>query len=253
MSALTVGWSRAENAADLPRDSSVVVPPRRLTVGWRPMLSSAVLDWDPKDLVVTPGAGVDPGPVEPEPGMPGEPGTPGDPGTPAAPGGGGAAEAGGGASAGAGGATGGGAAGSGASKDAASGTLDVRVAVRRTMSLFREHGLVVDVVAPADAEVSAVLLASVTQRRGSRLVGPTRRRMTRTRKASAKAGKRTRIVLPISTDGRRAIRDYDSLKATLHVVATERGGRKVAAEKPVQLIARAITATPTKEATRKKR
>lgn len=236
MSALTVGWSRAENAADLPRDSSVVEVPRRLTVGWRPMLSSSVLDWDPADLLVTPGAGVepDPGPVDPgTPGAPG-PGAPADPGpapvaAPAAP------------------------AGPGAPKEPAPGALDVRVAVRRTMSLFRENGLVVDVVAPADAEVSAVLMASVTQRRGTRLVGPTRRRMTRTRKASAKAGKRTRIVLPISTDGRRAIRDYDSLKATLHVVATERGGRKVAAEKPVQLIDRTIAAKPKTEARKSKR
>ncbi|HWT95145.1 MAG TPA: hypothetical protein VN238_19265, partial [Solirubrobacteraceae bacterium] len=88
MSKLTVGWSRAENAADLPRDSSVVVPPKRLTVGWRPMLSSSVLDWDPADLLITAGAGVDPDPpVDPGPGTPADPGAPTDPGTPAEPGG----------------------------------------------------------------------------------------------------------------------------------------------------------------------
>jgi len=50
MSMLTIGWERAENAADLPRDSGVVFPEPRMTVGWRPMLNSAVLDWeDPGD------------------------------------------------------------------------------------------------------------------------------------------------------------------------------------------------------------
>jgi hypothetical protein len=46
MSILTIGWERAENAADLPRDSRVVFPEPRMTIGWRPMLNSSVLDWD---------------------------------------------------------------------------------------------------------------------------------------------------------------------------------------------------------------
>jgi hypothetical protein len=46
MSMLTIGWERAENAADLPRDSGVVFPEPRMTVGWRPMLNSSVLDWE---------------------------------------------------------------------------------------------------------------------------------------------------------------------------------------------------------------
>jgi hypothetical protein len=46
MSILTIGWERAENAADLPRDSGVVFPEPRMTIGWRPMLNSSVLDWD---------------------------------------------------------------------------------------------------------------------------------------------------------------------------------------------------------------
>jgi hypothetical protein len=46
MSYLTIGWDRAENAADLPRDSGLVFPEPILTIAWRPMLNSAVLDWD---------------------------------------------------------------------------------------------------------------------------------------------------------------------------------------------------------------
>jgi hypothetical protein len=46
MTIMTIGWERAESAADLPRDSGLVFPPPVLTVAWRPMLSSSVLDWD---------------------------------------------------------------------------------------------------------------------------------------------------------------------------------------------------------------
>lgn len=46
MTPLTIRWERAENAADLPRDSSVVFPAPYMTIAWRPMLSSSVLDWD---------------------------------------------------------------------------------------------------------------------------------------------------------------------------------------------------------------
>jgi hypothetical protein len=49
MSILTIGWERAEDAADLPRDSAVVFPPARMTIAWRPMLSSSVLDWAAAD------------------------------------------------------------------------------------------------------------------------------------------------------------------------------------------------------------
>jgi hypothetical protein len=46
MSYLTIGWDRAENAADLPRDSGLVFPDPPLTIGWRPMLNTSVLDWE---------------------------------------------------------------------------------------------------------------------------------------------------------------------------------------------------------------
>jgi hypothetical protein len=44
---LSIGWDRAENAADLPRDSRVVFPEPPLSIGWRPMLNTSVLDWEP--------------------------------------------------------------------------------------------------------------------------------------------------------------------------------------------------------------
>ena len=50
MSFLTIGWDRAENAADLPRDSGLVFPDPSLTIGWRPMLNTSVLDWDPEEV-----------------------------------------------------------------------------------------------------------------------------------------------------------------------------------------------------------
>jgi hypothetical protein len=46
MTMMTIGWDRAENAADLPRDSGVVFPEPVLTIAWRPMLNSSVLDWE---------------------------------------------------------------------------------------------------------------------------------------------------------------------------------------------------------------
>jgi hypothetical protein len=46
MSILTIAWERAEDAADLPRDSGTVFAPPKLTIAWRPMLNGSVLDWD---------------------------------------------------------------------------------------------------------------------------------------------------------------------------------------------------------------
>jgi hypothetical protein len=43
---MTIGWDRAENAADLPRDSSLVFPDPLMTIGWKPMLNTSVLDWE---------------------------------------------------------------------------------------------------------------------------------------------------------------------------------------------------------------
>lgn len=51
---LSIGWSRAENACDLPQDSGEVFPDPPLTVAWKPMLNSAVLDWEAEDLLPSP-------------------------------------------------------------------------------------------------------------------------------------------------------------------------------------------------------
>jgi hypothetical protein len=49
MSYLTIGWDRAENAAGLPRDSGLVFPESLLTIAWRPMLNTSVLDWEQEE------------------------------------------------------------------------------------------------------------------------------------------------------------------------------------------------------------
>ena len=46
MTTLTIAWERAEDAADLPRDSGLVFAPPRMTIAWKPMLNGSVLDWD---------------------------------------------------------------------------------------------------------------------------------------------------------------------------------------------------------------
>jgi hypothetical protein len=54
MNMLTIGWERAENAAAMPQDSGLVFPDPPLTIAWRPMLNSSVLDWDqPADPTAT--------------------------------------------------------------------------------------------------------------------------------------------------------------------------------------------------------
>jgi hypothetical protein len=46
---MTITWERAENAADLPRDSGLVFPEPAMTIAWRPMLNTAVLDWQSEE------------------------------------------------------------------------------------------------------------------------------------------------------------------------------------------------------------
>ena len=43
MSFMSIGWEPAESTADLPRDSGLVFPDARMTVGWKPMLGTSVL------------------------------------------------------------------------------------------------------------------------------------------------------------------------------------------------------------------
>ena len=46
---MTIGWEPAESTADLPRDSGLVFPEPPLTIGWRQMLNTSVLDWEPEE------------------------------------------------------------------------------------------------------------------------------------------------------------------------------------------------------------
>ena len=212
MSKLTVAWDRAENAAYLP-PSGVVYPPAKLTVAWRPIINSSVLDWDPADLLVTPGAGAD---AAPAPGAgAGAPGTPA-PGTPAP----------GGASPGP----------TTPRPKCAPGAPDIRVGLRRTPSLFRKDGLSFEVIAPADANVRAALTA-VTGNGTGRVVRPrARRKLTRTVTKTVRCGKRQRIRLPIALEGRRAIKEHARLQATLEIVMTYKGAKPVTVKRSVLLV-----------------
>ncbi len=49
MSLMTIGWAPAESTADLPRDSAIVFPEARMTVGWKPMLGTSALAWEADD------------------------------------------------------------------------------------------------------------------------------------------------------------------------------------------------------------
>jgi hypothetical protein len=221
MSKLTIGWERAENAAYLPEDSRVVFPPAKLTVPWRPMLQSSVLDWDPADLLVSPGAGVE-APVAPEsPGSQESPGSPAAPGAPAGavPGSPGPQP-------------------STPTSKAPPGVKapDVRVGVRRTSRLFRRDGLTFEVIAPVDATVRAVLVARTPGKRDGRLTLPAvRRKLTKTATKTVRGGARQRIRLRISIEGKRAIGDYARLEATLELAFTYKGGAKVTVQRKVVL------------------
>jgi hypothetical protein len=123
---MTIAWDRLDNMALLPEDSSVVTPPPITTIAWTPMLGPTIFDYDPADMLVTPGAGEEVV-APPESGSPpGE--SPGAPGKPAAP--------------------------------------RVVVAARRSKKLFLKEGFPVHVHAAAPARVRAVLRAKVPARKG---------------------------------------------------------------------------------------
>ncbi len=209
MAKLTVGWERAEDAAYLPTDSSIVTVPSKLTVDWKPMLNTSVLDWDPADLSITPGAGAEVAPAPPaEETTPTAAAAPAvtvtAPGAPAAPG--------------------------------APLPPDIRVTVRRTAGLLRKDGLAFEVLAPADASIRAVLTAPVERMtsRGKRQT--VRRKLTKTRTATVFSKVRRRFTLKISAQGIRAVREYDRIEATLEVQVTYRG------HKPMLLRRRVVVA-----------
>jgi hypothetical protein len=124
---MTIEWDRLDNMALLPEDSSVVTPPPITTIAWTPMLGPTIFDYDPSDMVVTPGAGEEVAP-------------PAEGGTPPA-----------------------GEAPGGPTKPSRPGTI---VAARRSKKLFLKEGLIVNVDADAPARVRAVLRAKVPARKG---------------------------------------------------------------------------------------
>jgi hypothetical protein len=123
---MTIAWDRLDNMALLPEDSSVVIPAPITTIAWTPMLGPTIFDYDPADMVVTPGAGevVTP-PAEGGPPAGEAPGGPVKPGRPR--------------------------------------TI---VAARRGKKLFLKEGLFVHVDTEAPARVRAVLRAKVPARKG---------------------------------------------------------------------------------------
>lgn len=64
MSKMTVQWDRGEQIGFMPPASEVVYPDPKLTVGWVPLTTATIIDYDPADLLVSPGAGEDSSPAE---------------------------------------------------------------------------------------------------------------------------------------------------------------------------------------------
>lgn len=59
MSKMTVQWDRGELIGFMPPASEVVYPDPKLTVDWVPVTTATIIDYDPADLLVSPGAGED--------------------------------------------------------------------------------------------------------------------------------------------------------------------------------------------------
>jgi hypothetical protein len=124
---MTIAWDRLDDMALLPEDSSVVTPPPITTIAWTPMLGPTVIDYDPTDMLVTPGAGEEVATPPAEGGTPPAGETPGP------------------------------------TKPGRPGTI---VAARRSKKLFLKEGLFVHVDTEAPARVRAVLRAKVPARKG---------------------------------------------------------------------------------------
>lgn len=118
MNKMTVQWDRGEQIGLMPPASEVVYPDPKMTVAWAPLTTPVIIDYDPADLLVSPGAG--------EEAPPGQGGGPGE-----GPGGGGG--------------------------PTHYGRPDFVVPRRRGEKAFLEDGLLVGIDAPAPARVRAVL------------------------------------------------------------------------------------------------
>jgi hypothetical protein len=128
-SRMTIAWDRGDQMGLLPPDSSFVYPEPIMTIAWEPLTTPTIFDYDPADMLVTPGAGEEVA-APPEsggspPGKGGEPPAAGNPGMP-----------------------------------------QVHLAVRRSEKLFLKEGYFLDVQAAAPARVRAVLRAKVPGHKG---------------------------------------------------------------------------------------
>lgn len=127
-SKMTIAWDRPDQVGFFPPDSGVVYPEPKMTIEWEPLTTATILDYDPSDMVVTPGAGEEVATPPAEGGTPPAGEAPGGPTRPGKP-----------------------------------GTI---VAARRSKKLFLKEGLFVNVDADAPARVRAVLRAKVPARKG---------------------------------------------------------------------------------------
>lgn len=117
MSKLTVDWDRGEQIGFMPPASEVVYPDPKLTIEWVPLTTAVIIDYDPADLLVSPGAGEDAPPGQGE--GPGE--------------------------------------GPGGGEPTVYGRPQLLVPKRRSEKAFLEDGLSIGIEAPAPARVRAVL------------------------------------------------------------------------------------------------
>ncbi|HZO05034.1 MAG TPA: hypothetical protein VFB52_01485 [Solirubrobacterales bacterium] len=186
MSKMTVDWDRGEQIGFMPEASEVVYPEPILTVEWVPLTTATIIDYDPADLLVTPGAGPD----VPPGGGPGEGGGPGGGDGPGAP--------------------------------THYGRPQLVVPKRRSEKSFLEHGLRIGIDAPAPARVRAVLKGKLprTKTQPSRWLN-----LTKVVTQDTGAGEGA-LVLDPSRAGRRALhRLEDSVRAELILVVRYANGQ----------------------------
>jgi len=187
-SRMTIPWDRGDQMGLLPPDSSFVYPEPIMTIAWEPLTTPTIFDYDPADLLITPGAGED---VASPPGESGGP--------PPASGGGGEAP-----------------------PAHHFGRPRIHVVHRRSAKLFLAEGLFVDVHPTAPARVRAVLRATVRGTKGRP------RHVNLTKLVVSEVGTDGRkLTLHPSRAGRRTLARVDGpVPATLFMVVRYGGGQK---------------------------
>lgn len=188
MTKMTVNWDRGEQIGFMPQASEVVYPEPILTVEWVPLTTATIIDYDPADLLVTPGAGEDVSPGGgPGPGDDGGPGDGGGPGTPTH-----------------------------------YGRPHLVVPKRRSEKSFLEHGLRIGIDAPAPARVRAVLKGKLPRTRSQ---PPRWLNLTKVLTEETGAGEGGLVLKPSRTGRRILHRLDDSVPARLHLVVRYGNGQ----------------------------